>query len=178
MIVVFLVWQGPWGRLVFGLRHKSFCPVVSEGGVPGTFWKPPSQNPFWEPFSEPFFTVKPIADPLLRTLLRTIPQNPPQNSTTNLIRAQLQWSALCFVCLSSDTLHITICKQRVSCDGDGGWLAVPYSHTQWRLFFRNPCGGTARISAQKLRSGYLNPGKTSIFGTDMPRECPRKTLVW
>ena len=46
------------------------------GGVLGTFWKPPSQNPFWEPFSEPFFTAKPTAGPLLwepfsRTLPRT-----------------------------------------------------------------------------------------------------------
>ena len=27
----------------------------------GTFWKTPSQNPFWEPNSEPFCTAKPIA---------------------------------------------------------------------------------------------------------------------
>ena len=49
-----------------------------KGGVLGTFWKPPSQNPFWEPFSEPFFPVKPTAGPLL-TLLRTLPQNPSHN---------------------------------------------------------------------------------------------------
>ena len=45
------------------------------GDVLGTFWKPPSQNPFWEPFSEPFFTVKPTESSLLRTLLHDPPQN-------------------------------------------------------------------------------------------------------
>ena len=57
-----------------------------QGVVLGTFWKPPSQNPFWEPFSEPFFTVNPMADPLLRTLLRTLPQNPFQNLLRTLLR--------------------------------------------------------------------------------------------
>ena len=59
-----------------------------QAGVLGTFWKLPSQSPFWEPFSEPFFTVKAIAGPLLRTLLRTPSpepcpepsQNPSQNA--------------------------------------------------------------------------------------------------
>ena len=56
-----------------------------QGGVLGTFWKPPSQNPLREPFSEPFFTVKPMADPLLRTFLRTLPQKPVQNLLRTLI---------------------------------------------------------------------------------------------
>ena len=50
------------------------------GGVLGTFWKPPSQNPYWEPFSEPFFYRKthirppsqnPSENPFSRTLPRT-----------------------------------------------------------------------------------------------------------
>ena len=52
-----------------------------QGGVLGTFWKAPSQNPFWEPFSEPFFYCKshsrqtpfsePFWEPFPRTLSRT-----------------------------------------------------------------------------------------------------------
>ena len=42
------------------------------GGVLGTFWKPPSKNPFWEPSSEPRLPAKPIASPLLKTLLGTV----------------------------------------------------------------------------------------------------------
>ena len=57
-----------------------------QGGVPGTFWKLPSQNLFGEPFSELFFTVKPIAGPLLRTLLRTEPfPEPSQNPSWNAV---------------------------------------------------------------------------------------------
>ena len=54
-----------------------------QGGIPGTFWKPPSQNPFWEPFSEPLLrTLKPRVDRLLKTL----PQNPFQNLLRTLLR--------------------------------------------------------------------------------------------
>ena len=51
-----------------------------KGGVLGTFWKTPSQNPFWEPFSEPLFYCKthsrppsqnPSGNPFPRTLSRT-----------------------------------------------------------------------------------------------------------
>ena len=70
-----------------GVSWPGICARVRgrtlRGGVLGTFWKAPSQNPFWEPFSEPFLSVKPIAGPLLRTLLRTLPQNPSQNSSQN-----------------------------------------------------------------------------------------------
>ena len=49
------------------------------GGVLGTFWQPPSENPFWETFSKPFFTVRPIAppfsEPFWEPFLRTLPQN-------------------------------------------------------------------------------------------------------
>ena len=52
-------------------RKNALRGRTPQRGVLGTFWKSPSQNPFWEPFSEPFFTVKPTVGPLLRTLLRT-----------------------------------------------------------------------------------------------------------
>ena len=61
-----------------------------QGGVLGTFWKPPPllRTPSENPSQNPFSTVKPIEDPLLRTLLRTpspesFPepsQNPSQNA--------------------------------------------------------------------------------------------------